>query len=208
MGHPTLRAELGLREHDPLIVSVGNLYPVKGHRYLLEAVARLLPRYPDLHLAIAGQGQLRTSLLALAQALGVEGRLHLLGLRADVGNLLLASDIFVLPSLSEGLPVAMLEAMLAGRPIVATRVGDVPVALNDGEAGLLVPSADAATLAEAIDRLLANPALARKLGEAARDRARSEYQLDTMTSRYETLYQRLLTRATRRHEGWPSTVSA
>jgi glycosyltransferase involved in cell wall biosynthesis len=100
--------------------------------------------------------------------------------------------VFVLPSLSEGLPVALLEAMFAARPIVASAVGDVPVALAHGAAGLLVPPGDPVALAEAMHRLLAQPLEARRLGSSAQVRATSEYGLDRMVQRYAELYGRLL----------------
>jgi glycosyltransferase involved in cell wall biosynthesis len=192
VAHSTLRAELALAPDDQLVVAVGNLYPVKGHRYLLEAVARLSARRPNLHVAIAGRGELAAALAQQAQHLGLPRRLHLLGLRSDVANVLAAADIFVLSSLSEGLPLALLEAMAAGRPIVASAVGEVPVALVAGAAGLLVPPGDPTALASALDRLLANPPEARRLAESARARALAEYGSTRMVARYAALYEPLL----------------
>ncbi|HYT82904.1 MAG TPA: glycosyltransferase family 4 protein [Gemmatimonadales bacterium] len=192
VAHSTLRAELALAPDDHLIVAVGNLYLVKGHRYLLEAVAQLSARRPNLHVAIAGRGDLAAALAQQAQQLGLPRRLHLLGLRSDVANVLAAADIFVLPSLSEGLPLALLEAMTAGRPIVASAVGEVPVALVAGAAGLLVPPGDPAALASALDRLLTNPSEARRLAESARARAAAEYGSTRMVARYAALYEPLL----------------
>jgi glycosyltransferase involved in cell wall biosynthesis len=158
---------------------------------LLEALALLAQRFPRLHVAIAGRGDLEASLLARAQALRLGDRFHLLGLRSDVGNLLAGADVFVLPSVSEGLPLALLEAMLAERPIVATAVGDVPAALNDG-AGVLVPPADAAALTDALAGVLSDPARARRLGAAAALRAAAQYTLGTMMERYVALYTHVL----------------
>src|SRR5207247_10689618 len=139
---------------DQLAVAVVNLYPVKGHHFLLEALALLAPRFPRLHVAIAGRGDLEGPLRARAQALDVGDRFHLLGLRSDVGNVLAGADVFVLPSLSEGLPLALLEAMLAARPVVATAVGEVPTVLMGGRAGVLVPPGEAAELAGAVAGVL------------------------------------------------------
>jgi glycosyltransferase involved in cell wall biosynthesis len=122
----------------------------------------------------------------------VSERLHLLGLRADVGNVLAGADLFVQPSLSEGLPLAIIEAMLAQRPIVATAVGEVPTALDDGRAGTLVPAGDAQALADALAELLADPAAAQRLGAAAAERAVREYTLTRMVERYAALYASLL----------------
>jgi glycosyltransferase involved in cell wall biosynthesis len=188
----SLRGELQLGSADHLAVAVGNLYPVKGHRYLLEALALLAERFPRLHVAIAGRGELEGPLLARARALHISDRFHLLGLRSDVGNLLAGADVFVLPSLSEGLPLALLEAMLAARPIVATAVGEIPTALADGRAGVLVPPADAGALASGLAGVLADPARARGLSEAAALRAAEEYTLGRMMERYVALYAKLL----------------
>jgi glycosyltransferase involved in cell wall biosynthesis len=187
----TLRDELRLEPRDRLVVAVGNLYTVKGHEHLIDAVARLEARHPMLHLAIAGRGELEGPLLARARALGIGGRVHLLGLRSDVAAILAAADVFALPSLSEGLPLALLEAMFAGRPIVATEVGEVPVALAHGEAGLLVPPANAIALAEALDTILGDPATAARLAHAAAIRAHAEYDFSRMLERYLTLYRTL-----------------
>ena len=191
----TVREELGLGPADRLVLAVGNLYPVKGHADLVSAIAQLGPRHPSLHLAIAGRGDLADSLNRAARAGGVGDRVHLLGLRGDIADLLAAADIFVLPSRSEGLPLALLEAMFAGRPIVATRVGDVPVALANGAAGLLAEPGRPDELAAAIERLLADADLARELGKQARIRAQAEFDASTMAARYESLYRPALKRA-------------
>jgi glycosyltransferase involved in cell wall biosynthesis len=189
----SLRHELGLRNGEQLAVAVGNLYPVKGHTHLIEALGLLAQRFPRFHVAIAGRGELEAPLRARAQALHVSERLHLLGLRADVGNVLAGADLFVQPSLSEGLPLALIEAMLAARPIVATAVGEVPTALGDGRAGTLVPPGDAPALANALASVLADSAAARRLGAAAARRAAEEYTLARMVERYTALYASLLT---------------
>jgi glycosyltransferase involved in cell wall biosynthesis len=188
----TLRDELALADADRLVVAVGNLYPVKGHTVLLDAVARLAAAEPRLHVAIAGRGELAATLERQAAAAGLGTRLHLLGLRQDVANVLAAADVFVLPSLSEGLPLALLEAMFAARPIVASAVGDIPVALAGGAAGLLVPPGDPPALADAIQRLLGQPFEARRLGTTAQARAAAEYDITRMVERYAALYQKLL----------------
>ena len=162
----TLREELRLPTGAILIVAVGTLFPVKGHRYLLEAVARLTAHHPGLHVAIAGRGD-REPLAACAAALSVAERVHLLGPRADVSNVLASADVFALPSLSEGLPLA----------------------------GVLVPPGDAAALADALDRLLADPEDARALGERAARRAAATYGLERMVSSYTDLYNAVSSRA-------------
>jgi len=189
----SVRSELGLGSADRLVLAIGNLYSVKGHHHLLEAFALLADQFPELHVAIAGRGDLEGALLARAAELRLRDRFHLLGLRSDVANLLVGADVFVLPSLSEGLPLALLEAMTAGRPIVATDVGEVSAALADGAAGVLVKPADVPALAAAIARLFTDPSEARRVAEAAGRRAAAEYALSTMVERYVSLYSKLAT---------------
>lgn len=190
----TLREELRLGHEDRLLVSVGNLYPVKGQRHLIDALALLRSSHPNLHLALAGRGELADALSTRARHHGLADRVHLLGLRSDVAALLAAADVFVLASLSEGLPLALLEAMFAGRPIVATAVGEVGVALADGEAGILVEPGNPGALAAALDRLLRDPGLARELGERASRRAAAQYDLSRMVRQYAGAYEELVGR--------------
>jgi glycosyltransferase involved in cell wall biosynthesis len=190
----TLREELRLCHEDRLLVSVGNLYPVKGQRHLIDALALLRSSHPNLHLALAGRGELAEALSTRARDHGLADRVHLLGLRSDVAALLAAADVFVLASLSEGLPLALLEAMFAGRPIVATAVGEVGVALADGEAGMLVEPGNPGALAAALDRLLRDPELARELGERASRRAAAQYDLSRMVRQYAGAYEELVGR--------------
>ena len=192
-GQPSrLREELRLTNGDQLVVAVGNVYPVKGHSFLLTALSLLGARFPRLHVAIAGRGELEVALQRRAAELQLEHRFHLLGLRSDVANVLAAADVFVLPSLSEGVPLALLEAMLAGRPVIASAVGDVPQVLDGGRAGVLVPPADAGAIAAALADLLSNPGKAHALGEAARTRASAAYTFDVMMHEYLRLYAQAL----------------
>jgi len=119
-------------------------------------------------------------------------RVHLLGLRSDVPDVLAAADIFVLPSLSEGLPLVLLEAMFSGLPIVASDVGDVRLALADGQSGVLVKPGDPVALARALEHLLRNPAVTSALGERAARRAAVEYGVSRMVASYAAVYRDLL----------------
>jgi glycosyltransferase involved in cell wall biosynthesis len=187
-----VRAELGLAPEALLVVAVGNLYPVKGYDVLLRALAGLVAHtdLPRWHLAIAGRGGEEPKLRSLAAELGLVGRVSFLGLRSDVGDLLASADLYALPSRAESHPLALLEAMFAGRPTVATAVGGVPDTVTDGREGLLVPPGEVAPLRDALARLLADPALRRQMGEAARQRAQREFTLTTMVDAYERLYTR------------------
>lgn len=184
----------GLPAGATLLLAVGNLYPVKGHRHLVAALARLADRHPHLHVAIAGRGDEADALRAQAASLGVAERLHLLGLRQDIGALLAAADVVVQPSLAEGLPLAVLEAMFAHRPVIASAVGEIPIVLEGGAAGMLVPPADPDALATAIDALLRDRTRAAALADRALARARAEYSSDRMAERYAALYDRALGR--------------
>jgi glycosyltransferase involved in cell wall biosynthesis len=188
----TLRDELRLRPEDRLVVSVGNLYPVKGHQYLVDALALLVKKHPRLHIAIAGRGGLEDALRLKASEVGLSDRMHLLGLRSDIPAILAAADIFALPSLSEGLPLALIEAMFAACPIVATSVGEVGVVLEGGQVGVLVEPGDAHALAAALDALLADPVRAKALGQRAARHARNQYSLARMVGRYANLYEQAL----------------
>jgi glycosyltransferase involved in cell wall biosynthesis len=135
---------------------------------------------------------LEGALRARAAELGVADRFHLLGLRADVGNVLAGANVVVLPSLSEGVPLALLEAMLAARPIIATAVGEVPTVLDQGRAGILISPGDATALADALRGLLADSQRARQLSDAALTRATEHYTLARMMERYVALYASVL----------------
>ncbi|MDZ4672873.1 MAG: glycosyltransferase family 4 protein [Gemmatimonadota bacterium] len=191
---PGIRKALGLPADARVVLAVGNLYPVKGHATLIGAMARLVTAHPTTHLLIAGRGELHEELVALANQLGVAPHVHLLGLRADIPALLAAADLFVMPSLSEGLPIAILEAMFSGTAIIASQVGAIGEALGDGSCGRLVPPGAVAELAAALADLLSNPAQAAALGEQARRRARDNYSTEKMVEHYTTIYGELLGR--------------
>ena len=128
----------------------------------------------------------------LAESLGLAGEVHFLGQRRDVPDLLNAMDIFVLPSYSEGLSLALLEAMAAGLPVIATAVGGLPEVVTDGDNGLLIPPRDAAALAGALERLLADPALAQRLGANAREHVREHFSLDRLGREINEIYGELV----------------
>ncbi|MBI4611288.1 MAG: glycosyltransferase family 4 protein [Candidatus Rokubacteria bacterium] len=189
-----IRASLGVPDDAFLIGSVGRLEPVKGHIHLLEAFVRLAPRFPALSLALVGDGELTAALRSLAQRWGVADRVLFLGWRDDPSVLLHAFDLFVLPSLNEGMGRALVEAMAAGLPIVASRTGGIPDILGDGEAGLLVEAGSAAALVRGIEVLLLDPALRLRLASAGSKRA-AGYSVGVMLERIEDLYRGLLDRA-------------
>lgn len=182
------RKRLGLPAEGFVVGSVGRLSPEKGHRFLVEAIADLVGQGCSLRAVVCGDGPERQELESLIRRLGVGEQVALVGIRADVEAVLSAFDAFVLPSLTEGIPVALLEAAAAGRACVASAVGGVPEVLSDGDTGLLVPAADSARMAAAIKGLHDDPALAQRLGEAARARVSREFSRQVQVSRYREVF--------------------
>jgi len=186
---PISRAAWGLPAEGSLIGAVMRLDPVKGGETLVRAVAALPP---GPHAVVVGDGPQRAAWESLADALGVAGRIHFVGYQADVPAWLAACDVFVLSSEREGMPNAVLEAMAAGRPVVATAVGGTPDVVLDGVTGLLVPPRDPAALARAIQSLLDDPARAREMGAAGRWRVEEHFSLEAVVARTVALYDSLL----------------
>lgn len=181
----------------PLVGAVGRLYPEKGYDVLIRAVALLRERGRRLFCAVVGVGPEQAVLQRLIDELGAGEDVQLLGRRDDVGRIIRELDVAVLSSVREGSPLAMLEYMAAGAPIVATRVGGVPELIADGVHGLLVPAKDPPALAAGIERLLDDRILARRLGAAAQLRQRSEFDLGVVVTRLERLYVELYERSRR-----------
>jgi glycosyltransferase involved in cell wall biosynthesis len=196
-GAPVAREDLGVPPGLPLIGAIGRLYDQKGYDYLIRAVALLKARGRVLRCAIAGVGPDEQKLKQLVAELGVDQEIRWIGHRQDVPDVVRALDVAVLPSRWEGSPLALMEYMALGAPIVATAVGGVPELIEDGVHGLLVPPRDPGSLADAIDRLLADRTMAARLGSAARERQRAEHDLDTQVARLERLYVELYARSQR-----------
>jgi glycosyltransferase involved in cell wall biosynthesis len=177
---------------DALVVGVvARLNPIKDHASLIRAIATLAARWPRLHLVVAGRGPTRESLERLAAELRLADRVHFVGLQPQQPNLHALFDLSVLPSLSEGFPNAVLEAMAAAAPVVATAVGGTRDAVVSGETGLLVPAADPRALASAIESLLGDPARRAMMGMAGRERAQRMYQAASVVPLLESLYESL-----------------
>jgi len=189
-----VRARLGLSSEARLVLAVGRLTEQKGHRYLVQAAPRVIEQEPRAQLVVVGQGELADDLRELVRALGLEGRVHFVGQRPDVPELLAAADLFVLPSLFEGLPLVALEAMAAGRPVVGTWGCGTAEAVADGVTGRLVFPRDATALAAAILEALQQPALAARWGMAGRMRLEREFRAERMARETASVYEEVLVR--------------
>lgn len=182
----------GKKSVTPHVGCVGTLRSVKGHRYLIEAIAAVREEIPHVHLSLVGDGPERGELDALRQRLGLNGCVSLLGMRDDVNALLRQFDVFVLPSLSEGISNALLEAMAAGLPVVATNVGGNPEVVQHGVTGLLVPPQDSRALADALLQLLSDPDARQAMGRKGRERVEAHFSLSVMAQRYGEIYEAAL----------------
>lgn len=183
-----LTASLGLPRDCRLIVSVGRLSPEKGHRYLVAAAPRIIAAVPDARCVLIGEGAEARRLERQIASLGLNGLVALAGFRSDVPTVLKVADVFVLPSLSEGLPVAALEALAAGVPIVATAAGGTPEVVLNEHTGLLVPPRDPARLAQATVRLLREADLAARLAREGRQLVEREFTFEAQARKLEAAY--------------------
>lgn len=186
---PDLRAAIGAAPGDVIVGYAGRMVPVKDLPALLRAFAQAQAVVPALRLVLAGDGPERPQVEALAREHGITGRLHLLGWVDDLPRFYATLDIFALSSLNEGTPVAAIEAMAAGRPVVSTDVGGVPDVVEPGVCGLLVPAQDPAAMAAAFVRLASDAHQRRTMGAAGRTRARERYSHLRLVADIERLYQ-------------------
>ena len=184
------RESLGLKADEQVAVIVARLYPEKNHPLLLEAFAQVKQKLPQARLLVVGDGVQQQLIEQTIARLGLGEQVRLLGVRRDIPLILAASDVAVLCSDREGLPIAVLEAMAARLPVVATSVGDMHRVVHDGESGLLVPPGDAARLAQALLDLLENRDRASQMGQAARKLVEQNYNLLQMVAAHEKLYAR------------------
>lgn len=187
-----VRQRLALGTDAHLIATVGTLKEQKGHCYLIDAAHEIVPQHPDWHFLLIGDGGLREGLQAQVREQGLSENIHFLGNRHDVPELLAASDLFVLPSLWEGLPMALIEAMAASKAVVATAVsGTVQVVVPD-ETGLLVPPGDSRLLAQAIEQCLTDPMRIQVMGVVGKRRVEEGFSAHKQAVEHLELYRRLL----------------
>lgn len=179
-------------EGAPLVAVVANLWPVKGHRTLLDAVARVVTALPRAHFALVGDGPERAFLQQRIVDLGLGRNVTLLGTRYDVPAILARAQAFCLPSRGEGLPNALMEAMAAGLPAIGTAVGGVPELIEDGVTGALAPADDPAALAEKIAWVLSDSRRAGAMGARGRAKIRSELSLEQLAQGHGAVYRAVL----------------
>lgn len=192
---PALKTRLGLDPGRRYITCVARFHPVKDHRTLVDAFAQVARQVDDVDLLLAGDGELRPAIEAQVRELGLGERVRLLGVRRDVADLMRASDVFALTSVSEAASITLLEAMGAGLPVVVTAVGGNPELVRDGIDGLLTPRADAAAAADALRRILSDRTVAQALGDSGRARVRRTFSLDRTVGEYHALYRALVAEA-------------
>jgi glycosyltransferase involved in cell wall biosynthesis len=189
-----LRRSLGLPDDALVFGTIGRLSTQKGHAFLLEAAARVLKSHAEARLLIVGDGDLASELRERARGLGIDGQTLFAGHRTDVPELLGVLDVFCISSLYEGTPLALFEAMAAGKAIVSTSVDGCREVLRDGETGLLVPPKDAAALAGALERVIDGATLRKALGTRARE-ASQQYDVQACVESMQAFYDELLAQA-------------
>lgn len=190
VGRDAFRASVGVPLDAPVAGIIARLTEQKAHRVLFEAITQ--PDLSQLHLIVVGDGELRDDLRSRVESLGLSGRVHFLGARRDLGNILGAIDIFTMPSYWEGLPLSMVLAMGAGLPVVASRVAGIPEVVNHGTSGLLVDSGSADQLARALAMLVNDGELRSRLGAAAKAFVIPRFGADGYVDSIVSLYDRLL----------------
>ncbi len=191
----SIRAEFGMSEEAAVVGTVSSLTPHKGHEYLIQAASLVLNTLPSAKFIIVGDGPLRKRLEDQAKNLDIHPAVIFTGTRKDIPEILSLMDVFVLPSHTrEGLGIAIIEAMAAERPVVATEIGGIPEVVNDGETGLLVPPGDAEALSKAIIELLRNPKKTKEMGVKGRTRVKEKFTTKKMLSEIEHVYLSLINR--------------
>jgi len=186
------KRELGVEANYPILGVVARLDEQKGHIYLLRAMPRIMEEYPAAALLVIGDGPLRKNLENFCSKLEITKQVKFLGVRDDIKDIMALIDVFILPSLWEGMPNVLLEAMALKRPIVATRVGGVEELIEDKKSGILVAPADEKSLAEAIVHILASPDRGKVLGELAKKEVERRFTVEAMLRKIEGLYKELL----------------
>ena len=187
-----VRKEYNISPTAPLLGIIGRLEPQKDHENFLRAASQIYKNNPNARFLIIGDGYLKDHLIELATALGMQDVVTFCGLRKDIPSVMAALDIVVLSSRYEGLPVVLLEAMAASRPIVSTAVSGIPGVVEDGLTGILVEPSNSAALADACLHLMHDPGLRKKMGQNGYERVKAHYSMDSMTEKTVALYKELI----------------
>ena len=182
------RISLNIDDDSLVIIHVGRFSPQKNHRLLIESFSRVLSKINNVKLVIVGDGDLRPEIEGIVNRNGLNNHIKFLGVRKDIADLLSASDIFVLSSDWEGLPLTVIEAMAAGKPVVATAVGGVPELIKDNVNGFLVQPKDPDSLAQALIKMAGDREASREMGAMGRKMAREKFDIRIMAKAYENLY--------------------
>jgi len=188
---PTLKEQMSLNNHF-IIGCIGRFEEVKGHRYLLQAVAETMKNYSRIKVLLVGSGSLKSNLKKMANELGISEATIFLDKRRDIVQILDSIDLYVMPSLQEGLSITLLEALAMGKPVIATAVGGNPEVIVDGESGLLIPAKDYRALSGAIISLLNNRQKAKQLGLKAMERVSKEFDIKKAVQKIESLYELII----------------
>lgn len=191
------KKELAIDTTHKVITNVGSLAELKGQTYLIQAMSQIIKATPQATLLLVGDGPLRSDLEGLVKNLGIGGNVYFAGFRKDIPELLAITDVFVLPSVSEGVSVALLEAMAMEKPAIVTRVGANPDIVEDGINGILVPPLNPDALAKAITNLLEDGQKAHKLGIAGRRKAEERFSSRVVVEKLQSLYRELYLKATK-----------
>lgn len=191
----TLRKDLGIQDNELVVGHVANLRPPKGHRYLIEAAGRICKDSPKVKFLLIGEegdGKIKREIEELITKFGLHENIKLLGFRDDVQKLLYLIDVFVLSSTSEGLPLSVVEAMAASKPVVATSIGGLPEIIIPNQSGYLVEPGNSFTLAEKLSILLRSKDLREQMGKMGRKTVEEKFSLETMIDNYQNLYKQIL----------------
>jgi len=190
IGKIEAKKRIGCSENEILLGCIARLYEFKGQKYLIQALPSVLGKYPKAKIVLVGGGSMEESLQELAKSLGVEEKVLFLGERKDIPELLKAFDLFVFPSLREGMPGALMEAMASGLPVIATNIDGNNELIVDGENGVLVSPERPQQISAKIILLLENKEMAERLGEKAKETIEKKFSIDNMVTQIDSLYER------------------
>lgn len=186
------KKELLIEENFPVLLNVGRHVPSKGQKFVIKALPQILKKFPSAHLLMAGHGPISDELKELARCLGVENHVTFLGARRDILELHLVSDVFVFPSLWEGLGVSLLEAMKMSNPVITSNTGPFPEVVEDAKSGILVDPCSCIAIASAVERICGNPKSLISMGKRGREIFLKKFTIQVVTKQIETTYHNVL----------------